>query len=64
MNIVKQTFKRFHYPIDIILICLRWYLVYSLSLCNLEKMIQERGVFVRMRVRSHFYHELYLNHII
>ncbi|MDR5614872.1 MAG: IS6 family transposase, partial [Arsenophonus sp.] len=42
MCIVKQSFKRLHYPVDVILVCLRWYLAYSLSLRNLEEMMQER----------------------
>lgn len=46
MNIVKQTFKRLHYPVEVILVCLHWYLAYSLSLRNLEEMMQERGIFV------------------
>lgn len=46
MNIIKQTFKRLHYPVDVILVCLRWYLAYPLSLRNLEEMMQERGIIV------------------
>ncbi len=44
MCLVKQSFKRLHYPVDVILVCLRWYLAYSLSLRNLEEMMQERGI--------------------
>lgn len=43
MGIVQESFKRLHYPPEIILLCLRWYLSYSLSLRNLEEMMLERG---------------------
>ncbi len=33
-----------HYPVEIILLCLRWYLAYGLSLRNLEEMMLERGI--------------------
>ena len=46
MCIVRKSFKRLHYPIEVIQVCLRWYLAYSLSLRNLEEMMQERGIFV------------------
>lgn len=46
MCIVRNSFKRLHYPIEVIRVCLRWYLAYYLSLRNLEEMIQERGIFV------------------
>lgn len=35
--------KRLHYPLDVILLCVRWYVAYSLSLRNLEEMMAERG---------------------
>jgi putative transposase len=34
------------FPIDIILVCIRWYAAYPLSYRHLEEMMQERGVFV------------------
>jgi transposase-like protein len=36
--------KRMRFPIDIILVCIRWYAAYPLSYRHLEKMMQERGV--------------------
>ncbi|EGK0963419.1 IS6 family transposase, partial [Salmonella enterica] len=39
-------FSRLHYPVDIIAQCVRWYLAYSLSLRNLEKIMVERGIIV------------------
>jgi len=35
MSLIQKSFKRLHYPADIIAQCVRWYLAYSLSLCNL-----------------------------
>jgi putative transposase len=34
------------FPLDVILVCIRWYAAYSLSYRNLEEMMEERGVFV------------------
>src|SRR5450830_1579896 len=34
------------FPIDVILVCIRWYAAYPLSYRQLEEMMQERGVFV------------------
>ncbi|EUC20954.1 hypothetical protein PMI06_009673 [Burkholderia sp. BT03] len=41
---IGKVLKRLHYPLDIILICVRWYVAYALSLRNLEEMMAERGV--------------------
>ena len=38
--------KAMRFPIDVILVCIRWYTAYSLSYRRLEEMMQERGVFV------------------
>jgi putative transposase len=40
---VGKVLKRLHYPLDVILLCVRWYVAYSLSLRNLEEMMAERG---------------------
>jgi putative transposase len=45
-NPLKAVLQRLHYPLEIILLCVRWYLAYSLSLRNLEEMMQERGITV------------------
>ncbi|MGF6368011.1 putative transposase [Paraburkholderia sp. RAU6.4a] len=39
-------FKRLHYPIDVILLCVRWYVAYPLSLRHREQMMAERGLAV------------------
>jgi putative transposase len=38
--------KRLHYPLDVILTCVRRYVPYPLSLRHLEEMMAERGVAV------------------
>lgn len=40
---IGKVMKRLHYPLDVILLCVRWYVAYSLSLRNLEEMMAERG---------------------
>ncbi|MGF6960538.1 putative transposase [Paraburkholderia youngii] len=43
---VARVLKRLHYPLDVILTCVRWYVAYPLSLRNLEEMMAERGISV------------------
>ena len=38
--------KRLHYPVEVMLVCVRWYVAYPLSLRHLEEMMAERGVVV------------------
>ena len=40
---VAKVLRRLHYPLDVILLCVRWYVAYSLSLRNLEEMMAEGG---------------------
>ena len=35
-----------HYPLDVTLVCVRWYAAYPPSFRNIEEMMAERGVFV------------------
>src|SRR5436853_947639 len=42
----QNRFKWRHYEADIILLCVRWYLRYSLSYRDLEEMMRERGLHV------------------
>ncbi|PHM53523.1 transposase [Xenorhabdus hominickii] len=46
MSLIRQAFKRLHYPGDITAQGVRGYLAYALSLRNLEEMMAERGVHV------------------
>jgi hypothetical protein len=41
---IGKVLKRLHYPLDLIQLCVRWYVAYSLSLRNLEEMMAERGI--------------------
>jgi putative transposase len=34
---VAKVLKRLHYPLDVILLCVRWYVAYPLSLRHLEE---------------------------
>jgi putative transposase len=43
---LSRVFKRSHYPLDVMLVCVRWYVAYPLSLRNLEEMMSERGIAV------------------
>src|SRR5665811_921990 len=38
--------KGMRFPIDVILLCIRWYAAYPLSYLHLEEMMQERSLFV------------------
>ena len=33
---IGKVLKRLHFPLDVILLCVRWYVAYSLSLRNLD----------------------------
>jgi len=43
---IKSVIKRFRFPLEIMLVCVRWYVAYPLSLRHLEEMMQERDVLV------------------
>lgn len=43
---LRKVLKRLHYPLEVMLVCARWYAAYPPSLRHLEEMMQERGVFV------------------
>src|SRR5665811_1952370 len=43
---LRKVLKRLHYPLEVMLTCVRWYVAYPLSLHHIEEMMQERGVFV------------------
>jgi putative transposase len=38
------SFKGAHFPKDIILTCVRWYVAYPLSTRHVEELMEERGV--------------------
>ncbi|MGF6408914.1 hypothetical protein OKW37_000584 [Paraburkholderia sp. MM5482-R2] len=41
---IAKVLKRLHYPLEVRLLCVRWYVAYSLSLRNLEEMLAERDI--------------------
>ena len=43
---LRRVLKRLHFPLEVMLVCVRWYAAYPLSLRNLEEMMAERGVAV------------------
>ena len=43
---LQKVLKRLHYPLEIMLTCVRWYVAYPLNLRHIEEMMHERGVFV------------------
>ena len=43
---LRKVLKRLHYPLEVMLVCARWYAAYPLSFRHLEEMMQERGVIV------------------
>jgi putative transposase len=46
MNSVRSVIQRKRFPLDIMLMCVRWHVAYLLSLRNLEEMMQARGLFI------------------
>jgi transposase-like protein len=43
---LRRVLKRLHYPLEVMLVCAGWYAAYPLIFRHLDKMMQERGVFV------------------
>ena len=46
MDALRKVIKRLHYPLEVMMTCVRWYAAYPLSLRHVEEMMAERGVFV------------------
>ena len=42
----RTILKWLHYPIEVMLVCVRWYAAYPLSLRRTEEMMAKRGVVV------------------
>ena len=43
---LRKVIKRMHFPLEVMLTCVRWYVAYPLSLRHIEEMMAERGVLV------------------
>jgi transposase-like protein len=41
-----ECLKRMRFPLEVVLVCIRWYAAYPLSLRHIEEMMEERGVSV------------------
>jgi len=46
IDALRKVIKRMHYPLEVMLVCVRWYAAYPLSFRHLEEMMAERGVVV------------------
>jgi len=45
-NTLRQVLKRLHYPLEVMMLCVRWYVAYPLSFRHIEEITQDRGVVV------------------
>ena len=43
---LRRVVQRMHYPLEVMLVCVRWYAAYPLSFRQIEEMMAERGVLV------------------
>ena len=43
---LRRVIQQVHYPLEVMLVCVRWYAAYPLSFRNIEEMMAERGVLV------------------
>ena len=41
---LRKVLKRLHYPVEVMLVCARWYAAYPLSLRHIEEMIAKSAV--------------------
>ena len=46
IDALRKVVKRLHYPLDVMLTCVRWYAAYPLSLRHIEELMAERGLCV------------------
>ena len=42
-SVLRGVLKRLHYPLEVMLVCVRWYAAYPLSLRNLEGLCRNSG---------------------
>ena len=43
---LQRVVQRMHYSVEVMLVCVRWYAAYPLSLRSIEEIMAERGVAV------------------
>jgi putative transposase len=41
---LRRAVQRMHYPLEVMLVCVRWYAAYPLSFRQIEELMAERGV--------------------
>jgi transposase-like protein len=41
---LRRVIKRLHFPLELMLVCVRWYAANPLSLRNLQERMAERGM--------------------
>jgi putative transposase len=46
LEALRRVVQRLHYPLEVMLVGVRWYAAYPLRFRNIEEMMAERGVFV------------------
>ena len=46
VDALRKVIRRVHYPLQVMLVCVRWYAAYPLSLRHIEEMMAQRGVSV------------------
>ena len=49
LEALSRVVQRLHYPLEVMLVCLRWYAAYPLSFRNIEEMMAERNVSMTLR---------------
>src|SRR5450830_327399 len=43
---LHKVLKRRHYPLEVMMLCVRWYVAYPLSFRHIEEIMEERSVVV------------------
>jgi len=46
IEVLRKVIKRMRHPLEVMLVCVRWYAAYPLSFRHIEEMMAERGVLV------------------
>ena len=54
---LRKVIKRLHYPLEVMLVCVRWYAAYPLSLRHLEEMIEPPRFLRRLQLLKRWSHE-------
>ena len=51
---LRKMHKRLHYPLEVMLVCARWYAAYPLSLRHIEAMIAKSAASLSITQPEHF----------